>query len=160
MWLLGKDKKETLTAAVNLSNVYKSMGEIQVAEDLLLEALSSARSEHGEMSSLTATVLNNLGVLLKKDSKRMSTAKEYYQEALRIRSYTLGNQHPDTIVSMNNLAELHIAMGQEKEALELQEKILELVGAKREEEEGEERANAEIMRKVRADTTQRDEWRP
>lgn len=133
---------------------------MKVAEELLLEALSSARSVHGEMSSLTATILNNLGVLLKQDPSRISAAREYYEEALRIRSYTLGNQHPDTIVSMNNLAELHLALGQEKEARGLQEKILELMGAKREEEEGEERANAEIMRKIKADATQRDEWRP
>ena len=136
------------------------MGQTKAAEDLLLEALSSARTVHGELSSLTATILNNLGVLLKQDPTRIYTAKEYYEEALRIRSYTLGNQHPDTIVSMNNLAELHLALGQEKEARDLQEKILELMGAKREEEEGEERANAEIMRKINADTTQKDEWRP
>ena len=158
--MLGKDKKETLTAAVNLSNVYKSTGDLKIAEDLLFEALESARNVHGEMSSLTATILNNLGVLLKRDSSRLLKAKEFYEDALRIRSYTLGNQHPDTIISMNNLAELHLAMGNEKEALALQEKILELMEAKREEEEGEERANAEVMRRIEANATERNEWKP
>lgn len=158
--MLGKDKKETLTAAVNLSNVYKSTGDLKIAEDLLVEALESARTVHGEMSSLTATILNNLGVLIKRDSSRLLKAKEYYEDALRIRSYTLGNQHPDTIISMNNLAELHLAMGNEKEALALQEKILELMEAKREEEEGEERANAEVMRRIEANATERNEWKP
>lgn len=158
--MLGKDKKETLTAAVNLSNVYKSTGDLKIAEDLLVEALESARTVHGEMSSLTATILNNLGVLLKRDSSRLLKAKEYYEDALRIRSYTLGNEHPDTIISMNNLAELHLAMGNEKEALALQEKILELMEAKREEEEGEERANAEVMRRIEANATERNEWKP
>ena len=158
--MLGKDKKETLTAAVNLSNVYKSTGDLKIAEDLLVEALESARTVHGEMSSLTATILNNLGVLIKRDSSRLLKAKEFYEDALRIRSYTLGNQHPDTIISMNNLAELHLAMGNEKEALALQEKILELMEAKREEEEGEERANAEVMRRIEANATERNEWKP
>jgi hypothetical protein len=56
--------------------------------------------------------LNNLG-LVQKELKRYPEAEASYSEALMIRSSSLGDLHPDTIVSMHNLAELHIAQGEE-----------------------------------------------
>jgi tetratricopeptide (TPR) repeat protein len=111
---IGSDSKHALTAAVNLSNVYKSIGDVKLAEELLLSCLQKSQLTHGDMSTLTATIMNNLGLLLKKDSTRIHQAQHYYEEALKIRSYSLGSQHPDTVISMNNLAELYLSMGQEK----------------------------------------------
>lgn len=158
----GDESKESLTASINLSNVHKGLGDVSEAEELLVSALDTARRVHGDMSALTATILNNMGLLLKRDSARQSQAKRYYEEALRIRSYTLGNQHPDTIISMNNLAELHLALGEEKEATALQESILELVGAKEDEEKEVEALN-EKLREMKANkkgAADPAEWRP
>ena len=60
--------------------------------------------------NITATTLNNLGYLLK-ENKRYSESKLYYTEAMKIRVDTLGETHPDSIVSMNNLAECLLAEG-------------------------------------------------
>lgn len=128
--LIGPESKEALTAAINLSTVLRNVGDARGAEALLVEALETARRVHGDTSSLTATVLNNLGVLLKREPSRRGQALECYEEALRIRSYSLGSSHPDTIISMNNLAELHISLGDTTAADEIQRSILEALGAK------------------------------
>ena len=60
-------------------------------------------------------------------SPRLVEAERCYREALHIRSQTLGDPHPDTIVSMHNLAELLLVLGKQQEATELQEKIIQLV---------------------------------
>ena len=92
-------------------------------------------------------MINNVGMLLKGEtmfemkqnegtdksheyneySPRLVEAEKCYREALSIRSQTLGDPHPDTIVSMHNLAELLLVMGKQQEATELQEKIIQLV---------------------------------
>jgi tetratricopeptide (TPR) repeat protein len=76
--------------------------------------------------SITATTLNNLGILLKSHN-RYEDALPIYKEALDIRSKTLGDKHPDTIVSMHNLAELLISSRNEAEASAIQENILEIM---------------------------------
>ena len=149
MMYVGNESKEALNAAVNLSNVFKAMGSFKEAEDILLSSLDLARLHHGERSSLTATILNNLGLLLKQDEKRLRKARGYYEEALRIREDSLGIQHPDTIISMNNMAELHIALGEEEQAKILQEKILELVGAAQEEEREVKEVNTKLNKEER-----------
>ena len=92
-------------------------------------------------------MINNVGMLLKGETMfemkqnegtdktheyneynpRLVDAEKCYREALSIRSQTLGDPHPDTIVSMHNLAELLLVMGKQQEATELQEKIIQLV---------------------------------
>jgi tetratricopeptide (TPR) repeat protein len=158
MYDAGHESKPAITAAISLSSVYKIMGDDVKAENILQSSLETARTVHGDMSSLTATILNNIGILLKKSSDRQAQALIYYEEALKIRTYTLGNQHPDTIISMNNLAELYISMGREKEATKLQEQIIELVNAQMEEESEIDAVNAAISkRNSKNDNT---EWKP
>ena len=65
---------------------------------------------------MTATASNNLGMLLKTTS-RYEEALGHYEESLRTRVNVLGDGHPDTIISMNNMAELLIASGQPDKVL-------------------------------------------
>lgn len=79
------------------------------------------------MDLLTATCLNNLGYVLKSQAKN-DESKLMYEEALDIRTSILGTKHPETIVSMHNLAELLIVTGDNEKASKLQHQILEIVG--------------------------------
>ena len=104
----GPSHKDTLTARHNLAALFRLTGREKQAETLLREALATARASHGSMDAITAQALNALGLLLKSSQvpSRRAEARRLYEEALNIRSSTLGDAHPDTIVSMVNLAEL------------------------------------------------------
>ena len=78
------------------------------------------------MDLLTATCLNNLGYVLKSQVKN-DQSKLMYEEALDIRTSILGTKHPETIVSMHNLAELLITSGENEKASKLQHQILEII---------------------------------
>ncbi len=78
------------------------------------------------MDLLTATCLNNLGYVLKLQVQN-DQSKLMYEEALDIRTSILGTKHPETIVSMHNLAELLIASGENEKASKLQHQILEII---------------------------------
>ena len=53
-----------------------------------------------------------------------------HEETLRLRKETLGPEHPDTVVSMNNLARAYDSAGRWNEALPLYEEGLRLSRAK------------------------------
>jgi tetratricopeptide (TPR) repeat protein len=146
--LLGLEHKETLMAANHLASLYRVMKKVDQSEALYRKALEHCTKMHGEWDILTATLHNNLGLLLKTE-KRYDGATNHYKQALNIRSRTLGENHPDTIVTMHNIAEMHLARGETEEAAAIQKEIIELAGDsedkqmaeteyQKEEEEGEE----------------------
>ena len=55
----------------------------------------------------------------------MKEAADLHEKVLEARRRTLGDEHPDTLSSMNNLAETYRALGRMKEAAALHEKVLE-----------------------------------
>ena len=127
---LMRNSKEALSVAMNLAMVHRlkdSKGVVKCEEDLR-SVLEMTREAYGDNDSLTALILSNLGFVLKAiGSARYNDAKLVYSEALEIRSKTNGDSHPDTIVSMHNLAELCLAMGSKidiEEGTLLQEQIL------------------------------------
>jgi hypothetical protein len=122
--------KEALNVAMNLAMVHRLTGGkgVQKCEEDLRGVLAMARQTYGQHDSLTALVLSNLGFVLKGvGPARYADAKLAYSEALDVRSKTLGDAHPDTIVSMHNLAELLLAMGDAGEGTRLQEEILAIM---------------------------------
>ena len=63
--------------------------------------------------------MSNLAVLLS-DQGKLSEAEPLFRDALRCRRETLGDTHPDTLSSMNNLAWfLHTLPGRAAEAVAL-----------------------------------------
>jgi tetratricopeptide (TPR) repeat protein len=54
---------------------------------------------------LTATVLNNLALLLENQGD-LAAARPLYERALAIREKALGPEHPETATGLNNLASL------------------------------------------------------
>lgn len=77
---------------------------------------------------LVALIENNLGFVYKSVGE-FASAKDSYERALLIRSTTMGEKHPETIVAMHNLAECLLASGKQQEANALQQKILDLTAA-------------------------------
>lgn len=59
---------------------------------------------------------------------KFDAAKECYERAVKIRSTTLGEKHPETIIAMHNHAECLLASGDDTGAHKLQQKILEITG--------------------------------
>ena len=50
---------------------------------------------------------------------------ELEEKVLEARKRTLGDEHPDTLISMGNLALSYSDLGRRQEAVELEEKVLE-----------------------------------
>jgi tetratricopeptide (TPR) repeat protein len=120
--LLGPTSRETIYSCIHLSSVWNIRGKEKEARQLLLESLDVATREFGRVDVITATILNNLG-LMHKSNKMFAAANECYSEALNVRTEILGESHPDTIVTMHNIAELLLAQGQVGAAAKLQEKV-------------------------------------
>ena len=70
-----------------------------------------------------ALLLNQAGYYLR-ERGRYSDAQPLYERALAIREQMLGEQHPSTATSLNNLAELYGAQGKYVEAEPLYERAL------------------------------------
>ena len=120
------ESREIISSKNHLGLVYQLSKRSTLAETLLREILVETRIKYGPMDLLAATCLNNLGFVLKSQAKN-DQSKLMYEEALDIRTAILGMKHPETIVSMHNLAELLIACGENDRASKLQHKILEII---------------------------------
>jgi tetratricopeptide (TPR) repeat protein len=57
---------------------------------------------------------------------RHAEAEQLYQKVLQLREKVLGKEHPDTLTTMNNLAELYRLQGRHAEAEQLHQKALQL----------------------------------
>jgi len=105
---------------------------------------------------LTATIYNNTG-LCYKSQKQFVEAKEYYGKSYHIRSKTLGEDHPETIIVMHNLAECLLASPDKEDqqaGLHWQQQIMALVGSAEdhhnEDENGEETPQVRINKSKKA----------
>ena len=63
--------------------------------------------EHGEENLAATAILNSMGLLYKKQGK-MERAVDSYERALKVREELLGEDHPDSLATRHNLAELYI----------------------------------------------------
>lgn len=140
-------QRDIITSANQLASILKLRGKVDQAERKYRRTLETCRHSFGDLDSLTATTLNNLGVLLKskinvevnshdpsrdsgivlegKNLDFFTEAEHCYVDSLNTRRNTLGQSHPDTIISMHNLGELYIAVGLRVKAETLQSKILD-----------------------------------
>jgi tetratricopeptide (TPR) repeat protein len=70
--------------------------------------------------------MNNLANGLRAEGK-YPEAEELYRQALAARQRILGKDHPDTLMSMKNLADLLEAQGKKEEARQLREEREEIL---------------------------------
>jgi len=84
---------------------------------------------HGEENMAASAILNSMGMLYKKQAK-MERASDSYHRSLKIRTELLGEDHPDSLATRHNLAELYIAWGKPEQAQEHLNKNIELMEKK------------------------------
>jgi len=82
-----------------------ALGNYAQAQPLAERALAIREKVLGPEHPETATSLNNLGILLKKQGD-LAGARSLYERALAATEKALGPDHPDTANSLNNLANL------------------------------------------------------
>jgi Tfp pilus assembly protein PilF len=70
-------------------------------------------SLHGENHPSIADIMNNLGMLLKKEGK-YKEALNYYKEALKIWKHYHGEQHPSIGICLTNMGDIYRKVDQNK----------------------------------------------
>ena len=124
--LKGENSKEVYDSQITYASILRMKGKVEDAEFQLKATLSSCKKQFDKRdtdSLITATVMNNLGHLLKQQQK-YEEALPLYEEALSLRRAFLKDKHPEIIVSKHNLAELLMVMDRGEDARKLQEEIV------------------------------------
>ncbi|MCL6607288.1 MAG: tetratricopeptide repeat protein [Geminicoccaceae bacterium] len=124
---LGPDDPRLAVDLNNLGEVYRRMGRLDRAAELLRRAIRLDEAAGGRGPAL-ATSLNNLGLVLRAQG-RLDTAADLYRRALALLENSLGPDHPDTARALNNLAQLELERGDVRNALSLQERAARIARA-------------------------------
>ncbi len=154
----GPTSKETLVCSNNLNLVYSAQGRHAMAIENARYLVSLCKEELG-LVVVTANALNNLALILKrgiyattlhaamhneqdkdqdkvggemKSSNDISEAIVCYREALSIKRDKLGEDNPDTIITMHNLSTLLLEQEDDedarREAVSISDRVLEILG--------------------------------
>jgi eukaryotic-like serine/threonine-protein kinase len=89
-----------------IGRLHFEIGNYEGAEKMHRAALAFYREKFGPKSRETAAGLNDLGLVLSKQSN-LPEAGRAHQEALGIRRALFGNEHEDVATSLNNLATVY-----------------------------------------------------
>ncbi len=111
---LGAAHPNTALMKINLADVLQAQKKYAEAEKLQREALPVFEKAHGE-DPKTATALNNLGANLQLQG-RHKEAEPLLRRALAMKEITLGPYHQSVASTLNNLAEVSLALGRADEA--------------------------------------------
>jgi len=120
----GPDDPRLAVDLNNLGEVYRRMGRLDRASDLLHRAIRLDEAAGGRGPAL-ATSLNNLG-LVRHAEGRLGAAADLYRRALSLLENSLGPDHPDTARVLNNLAQVELERGDTRSALALQERAVRI----------------------------------
>lgn len=124
----GKFTDESLIEAsirTTLGMTYKSLGEYEVAEQHLVEALALRRAEIGDEHADTLTALGNLAMLYD-DQGRYDEAEPLCIKVLEGRLLVQGSEHADTLNAMSDLATVYWNRGEYARAEPLYVDALEI----------------------------------
>lgn len=115
------------------AGAYRELGQLQKSEDYLKDAYMIIAMENGEENMAASSILNSMGMLYKQSGK-MERSKDAYERALNVRSELLGEDHPESMVTRHNLAELYLAWNKPEHAQELLNKNIALMERRNEEQ--------------------------
>ena len=71
-----------------------------------MKALKQLESVHGHNHPLIADVMNNLGILLKKEGK-YAEALDYFKQALKISKHYYGYKHESIGMYLGNIGDIY-----------------------------------------------------
>ncbi|KAJ7798198.1 hypothetical protein B0H14DRAFT_3157041 [Mycena olivaceomarginata] len=150
--VLGDNHPHTLDIIGNLANTYSNLGEHQKAKELNLTVLEKKKQVLGDNHPDTLRTMGNLAwtysdlgehqkakelslTVLEKQKQqsgldilragRASKAKELNLPVLEKQKQVLGDNHPDTLHTMGNLARTYSCLGEHQKAKELKATVLE-----------------------------------
>jgi non-specific serine/threonine protein kinase/serine/threonine-protein kinase len=136
--MFGDEHPDTMGAINNLASLLCVVGKLDAAEPLLKDALAGARTHFGNEHPSTMALINNLGSVvysmgqllyhqgkLNEALGKLDAAEPLYREALEGRRRKLGDEHPSTLTSINNLSALLHARGKLDDAEPLIREALE-----------------------------------
>lgn len=112
---------------INLAKAYRHNNEYQKSEELyrkIINEMNYSESD-GEINTDMAALHNNLAYLLKVQSRTVE-AIIHYKKALNIHESVYGEDHPITLMIVNNLAAAHEAIQDYGDAEKLRSKSVEL----------------------------------
>ena len=115
---LGDQPADLAAMAETMGRVYRGLGLLEPAGDLLETSLEQRRTLWGDDHPEVATSLALLGEV-RYDQGRLTEALEMVSAALDIRRRLLGEQHAATLASLNDLAALKFHLGELGAAEEL-----------------------------------------
>jgi tetratricopeptide (TPR) repeat protein len=122
--VLGTQHPDTLVAMNNLAGTLITLGEIAAAQALL----QGAGREPQQATAGATDLLHN--TIVRAETLRaqgdLAGARALQEEILANRKQTLGDEHPDTLFALNNLAVTLDAQGEVRVAREMMQRVLEL----------------------------------
>jgi CHAT domain-containing protein/Tfp pilus assembly protein PilF len=117
--LYGEKHQDTLKALNNVGRVQHQLGEMDAAEETLNRALELRMELFGGKEHEDVLRSMNDIALLYVDLGREDDALELFQETLELQETVLGEHHPYTFETLNNLANLQYDLGNLEEAYEV-----------------------------------------
>jgi tetratricopeptide (TPR) repeat protein len=119
---LGANHSDTLTTTSELGTVYMRLGKAAQGEPLLTAAADGLRAVRGDDDRATLSALNSLALIVTGEKR-----ERVYARILESQRRVLGEEHPDTLGVMNNLAVTYVDAGKYDDAEQL---YMKLVAAK------------------------------
>ena len=109
-----------------LASIYRMNHQYNRAIELQLDSIVLLKRKYGVHDIHLASAYNNIAYTYK-SMAQYDEALRYYSDALRIRTSELPSGHTDIIVTLNNIAELHSAMGNQQHSQNVRRYIMDLI---------------------------------
>ncbi len=124
--VLGENHPEVLRSRHNLADVYKGLGQFEIAENLFREVLAKRQRHLGAAHIETLQTQKKLARLLNEiggDNNRQE-ALTLASNTVEIKTEKLGETHPDTVSTLQTLADIYFSQKVFNKAKALYLKIL------------------------------------
>jgi tetratricopeptide (TPR) repeat protein len=107
--VLGAHHPATASSLTEIGKALLFYGDVVLAQPYLERALAIQQAKLGDHED-AATTLNHLGFLFQRQNQ-LAEARQYHEQALRMRRSVLGAEHPAVVESLCNLAYVEYAQG-------------------------------------------------
>ncbi|KAF3007144.1 hypothetical protein E8E15_000324 [Penicillium rubens] len=134
---LGEDHPDTLTSMANLALTYSNQGRWDEAEQLQVQLMETRKTKLGEDHPDMLTSMANLALTYSNQGRwdeaeqldvqgRWDEAEQLDVQVMETSKTKLGEDHPDTLTSMGNLASTYWNQGRWDEAEQLFVQVMEM----------------------------------
>ncbi|MFN8290135.1 MAG: CHAT domain-containing tetratricopeptide repeat protein [Chitinophagaceae bacterium] len=114
--VFGENHNDYATSLNNLAGLYANIGQYTRAESLVLQANAIWKRIVKDDNPMIALGMNNLAAIYRKGQLKLKEAEQLYLQAIERRKQQLGENHPLTAETENDLALLYMNLKQFKKA--------------------------------------------